>query len=52
VQFVIREFSPNQSREVLSEQVVIVRAAEGKIVSILGYYDTLEFRRLFWDEDI
>ena len=35
-----------------SEQVVIVRVAEGRIVSILGYYDTLEFRRLFWDEDI
>jgi ketosteroid isomerase-like protein len=52
VQFVIREFSPTQNREVLSEQVVIIRAAEGKIVSILGYYDTLEFRRLFWDEDI
>lgn len=52
VQFVIREFSRTQNREVLSEQVTIVRAAEGKIVSILGYYDTLEFRRLFWDEDI
>ena len=52
VQFVIREFSATQNREVHSEQVVIVRAAEGKIVSILGYYDTLEFRRLFWDEDI
>lgn len=52
VQFVIREFSRTQNREVLSEQVVIVRSAEGRIVSILGYYDTLEFRRLFWDEDI
>ena len=52
VQFVIREFSAAQNREVHSEQVVIVRAAEGRIVSILGYYDTLEFRRLFWDEDI
>jgi ketosteroid isomerase-like protein len=52
VQFVIREFSATQNREVHSEQVVIVRAAEGRIVSILGYYDTLEFRRLFWDEDI
>jgi ketosteroid isomerase-like protein len=52
VQFVIREFSRTQSREVLSEQVTIVRSSEGKIVSILGYYDTLEFRRLFWDEDI
>lgn len=52
VQFVIREFSRSQNREVLSEQVVIVRSSEGRIVSILGYYDTLEFRRLFWDEDI
>jgi ketosteroid isomerase-like protein len=52
VQFVIREFSRTQNREVHSEQVTIVRSAEGRIVSILGYYDTLEFRRLFWDEDI
>jgi len=52
VQFVIREFSRTQNREVLSEQVVIMRSSEGRIVSILGYYDTLEFRRLFWDEEI
>lgn len=52
VQFVIREFSRTQKREVLSEQVLIVRSAEGRIVSLLGYYDTLEFRRLFWDDDI
>lgn len=52
VQFVIREFSAVQNREVHSEQVVIVRVAEGRIVSILGYYDTLEFRRLFWDEEL
>jgi ketosteroid isomerase-like protein len=51
VQFVIREFSTTLNREVLSEQIAIVRATEGKITSIVGYYDTTEFRRLFWDEE-
>jgi ketosteroid isomerase-like protein len=51
VQFVVREFSTSHNREVISEQVAIVRVADGKIVSILGYYDTTEFRRLFWDEE-
>ena len=51
VQFVVREFSTGHNREVISEQVAIVRATGGKITSIVGYYDTTEFRRLFWDED-
>jgi len=51
VQFVIREFSTSHNREVISEQIAIVRATEGKITSIVGYYDTTEFRRLFWDEE-
>jgi ketosteroid isomerase-like protein len=50
VQFIIREYAPQLGRELMSEQVAIVRAADGRIVSIVGYYDTAEFRRLFWDE--
>jgi ketosteroid isomerase-like protein len=50
VQFVIREFSPRLARELISEQVAIFRVADGKIVSIVGYYDTTEFRRAFWEE--
>lgn len=50
VQFVIREFSPRLARELISEQVAIFRIADGKIVSIVGYYDTTEFRRAFWEE--
>jgi hypothetical protein len=34
----------------LSEQVAIFRVVNSKIISIVGYYDTTEFRRLFWDE--
>jgi hypothetical protein len=30
--------------------VEIVRAAQGKIVSVVGYYDQNEFRRVFWEE--
>jgi ketosteroid isomerase-like protein len=50
VQFIIREYAPQLGRELMSEQVAIVRAADGRIVSVVGYYDTAEFRRLFWDE--
>ena len=50
VQFVVREYSPRLGRELLSEQVAIVRTAAGRIVNIVGYYDSAEFRRLFWDE--
>lgn len=50
VQFVIREYSTQLGRELLSEQIAIVRAAGGKIVNVVGYYDSAEFRRLFWDE--
>ncbi len=50
VQFVVREYSPSLGRELLSEQVAIVRTAAGRIVNIVGYYDSAEFRRLFWDE--
>jgi ketosteroid isomerase-like protein len=50
VQFVFREFSPRLGKEMLSEQVAIFRVVNSKIISIVGYYDTTEFRRLFWDE--
>jgi ketosteroid isomerase-like protein len=50
VQFVIREYSARYGREIISEQVVVLRIAAGKIVSIVGYYDTAEFHRVFWDQ--
>ncbi|CAN5755724.1 hypothetical protein BH24CHL3_BH24CHL3_07570 [soil metagenome] len=49
VQYVIREYSARQNRELISEQVVMIRVTSGKIVSIVGYYDTIEFQRVFWD---
>jgi ketosteroid isomerase-like protein len=49
VQYVIREYSARQNRELISEQVVMIRVTGGKIVSIVGYYDTVEFQRVFWD---
>ena len=50
VQFIVREYAPHLGRELISEQVAIVRAADGRIVNLVGYYDSAEFRRLFWDE--
>ncbi len=50
VQFTLREFSANLGRELLSEQVAIFRSNSGKITSIVGYYDTDEFRGQFWSE--
>ena len=50
VQFVGREYAPHLGRELLSEQVAIVRSSEGRIVNVVGYYDSAEFRRLFWEE--
>jgi ketosteroid isomerase-like protein len=50
VQFVVREYSPRLGRELISEQIAVFRVANDKIVSIVGYYDTAEFRRLFWEE--
>jgi ketosteroid isomerase-like protein len=50
VQFVIREYAPHLGRELISEQVLIIRASDGQIVNVVGYYDSHEFRRLFWDE--
>ena len=50
VQFTLREFASHLGRELLSEQIAIFRANAGKITSIVGYYDTTEFRDQFWNE--
>ena len=50
VQFTLREFSSQLGRELLSEQAAIFRTNAGKITSIVGYYDTHEFREQFWNE--
>lgn len=52
VQFVFREFSDRLGKEVVSEQAAIFRVVNGKIVSIVGYYDSSEFKRVFWDEAV
>jgi ketosteroid isomerase-like protein len=52
VQFVFREFSSRLGRELISEQIAIFRVVNSKIISIVGYYDTGEFRRVFWDEGV
>ncbi len=49
IQYVIREYSARQNRERISEQVAMIRVTGGKIVSVVGYYDTVEFQRVFWD---
>lgn len=50
VQFLIREPSDRWGREVVSEQVAVIRTSQGQIVSIVGYYDSAEFRHAFWEE--
>ena len=50
VQFVVREYDAARGRDRISEQVALVRAAAGKIIGIVGYYDSAEFHRVFWDE--
>lgn len=50
IQFTLREFAGHLGRELLSEQVAIFRTSSGKITSIVGYYDTDEFRGQFWNE--
>jgi ketosteroid isomerase-like protein len=52
IQFVIREYAGHLGQEMLSEQIAVVRAADGRIVNLVGYYDSAEFRRLFWDESM
>ncbi|MFM9106575.1 MAG: nuclear transport factor 2 family protein [Chloroflexota bacterium] len=50
VQFLVREYAPHLGRELVSEQLAVIRVNEGRIVSIVGYYDSAEFKRLFWDD--
>jgi ketosteroid isomerase-like protein len=50
VQFTLREFAPHLGRELVSEQVAIFRTNNGRITSVVGYYDTDEFRSQFWGE--
>ena len=50
IQFVVREYSARLGRELIAEQVVIARAAAGRLISLVGYYDTAEFGRVFWAE--
>src|SRR3954452_15912721 len=50
VQYTLREFSTQFGRELVSEQVAVFRTNAGLIVSVVGYYDSDEFRRQFWAE--
>lgn len=50
VQYIVREYAPHLGRELISEQLAVFRCSEGRIVSIVGYYDSSEFQRLFWDD--
>ena len=50
VQFTLREFSAQLGRELLSEQLAMFRTNAGRIVSVVGYYDSEEFKRQFWAE--
>ncbi len=52
VQFVVREYAAHLGRELISEQMAVFRCGDGKIVSIVGYYDSGEFQRLFWDDSL
>ena len=36
IQFVVREYAPHLGRELISEQLIIVRANDGQIVSLVG----------------
>lgn len=51
IMYVIREYSARQGRERISEQLAVMRVNGGKIVSIVGYYDSHEFQRVFWEND-
>lgn len=50
VQFTLREFSSQLGRELVSEQIAVFRTNAGRVVSVVGYYDSDEFRRQFWAE--
>lgn len=50
VQFTLREYAAHLGRELLSEQIAVFRTSGGKITSIVGYYDSEEFRGQFWSD--
>jgi len=50
VQFTLREYAAQLGRELLSEQIAVFRTSGGKITSIVGYYDSEEFRGQFWSD--
>ncbi|MBL8127471.1 MAG: nuclear transport factor 2 family protein [Thermomicrobiales bacterium] len=52
VQFTLREFAPAIGRELLSEQMAVMRTSGGKITSVVGYYDAEEFRGQFWADSV
>ncbi|MDQ2652537.1 MAG: nuclear transport factor 2 family protein [Chloroflexota bacterium] len=52
VQFTLREFAPSIGRELLSEQMAVMRTSGGKITSVVGYYDAEEFRGQFWSDSV
>ncbi len=49
VQYIFREYDPVNDRQRIAEQIAIIRASSGRIVSVVGYYDSGEFHRVFWD---
>lgn len=52
IQFLVREYAAHLGRELISEQMAVFRCSAGKIVSVVGYYDSAEFARLFWDDSL
>lgn len=52
VLFVVREPSRRLGRDLISEQIAVFRVADSKIVNVVGFYDSAEFHRVFWDEGV
>ena len=49
VQYIFREHDAVHDRQRIAEQLAVIRVSSGRIVSIVGYYDSEEFHRTFWD---
>jgi ketosteroid isomerase-like protein len=50
VQYIFREYDAVHDRQRIAEQMAVIRVSSGRIISIVGYYDSEEFHRTFWDE--
>jgi hypothetical protein len=50
--FTISEYDETNHNEIVSEQLIAVEAANGLLVNIVGYYDSREFERLFWADEL